>query len=323
MEIKSDYHNTLPTADNFRLAVIDQVMGLITKNDIALGVPIESRIKSLSSIEGKISRKPSTPLSVLDFDDLVGLRLILIFKEDVKKTCDILTNTFEVIESEDTSDRLGENEFGYQSNHLILSMPEAWLHVPTLSDFSKMKVEVQVRTLSQHTWATASHKLQYKQEKNVPLPLKRSIHRLSALLETVDLELERLLYERRNYINEEISNAIEKDRLNVNIIEAICDNTLPEKNKLEGDEAYSEIMDELFNLGVETPSELSVLIKKNINTVLKQDRKYASEAQFTQPEIDRAAAGVFFTHCGLVRGCMDQEFGDSSKNLRRKKSREL
>lgn len=58
---------------------------------------------------------------------------------------------------------------------------------------SGLKAEVQVRTVTQHVWAAASHVLQYKQEASVPLPVRRSIYRVSALLETVDLEFERVL----------------------------------------------------------------------------------------------------------------------------------
>jgi ppGpp synthetase/RelA/SpoT-type nucleotidyltranferase len=66
--------------------------------------------------------------------------------------------------------------------------------------YFRMVFELQLRTLAQHIWAVASHKLQYKREASVPVPIRRSINRVSALLEMVDLEFDRVLLEREQYV---------------------------------------------------------------------------------------------------------------------------
>ena len=80
-------------------------------------------------------------------------------------------------------------------------MPDDWLNVPTFREFKGLRAELQIRTLAQQLWAAASHKLQYKRESSVPYPIRRSIHRVAALLETVDLELERVLSERDPHLS--------------------------------------------------------------------------------------------------------------------------
>ncbi|WP_339879015.1 RelA/SpoT domain-containing protein [Pseudidiomarina gelatinasegens] len=305
MELNLEYQKISPVAQRFKQSMVDQISELIRKNNISLGVPIESRVKSLSSIENKVFRKSKSIQKLSQLDDFVGIRLILLFKTDVDLACDLIAKNFEVLELEDTSHRLADNEFGYQSNHLIIEMPGSWLTVPSFVEFNGFKVEVQIRTLSQHIWAAASHKLQYKSESSVPGPLKRSIHRASALLETVDLELQRLLEQRTEYIQQQTLEESNSDTINVDILENILDEALPRANKLESGEDLSDLLQELIMDGFETPDEIKALIDKHIRTVLSEDRKRANNDHDDPEEIERAKMGVFFTHAGLVRGCME------------------
>jgi putative GTP pyrophosphokinase len=54
--------------------------------------------------------------------------------------------------------------------------------------YKDLFAEIQVRTVVQHAWATVSHSLQYKREADVPIPLRRRLARVSALLELADME---------------------------------------------------------------------------------------------------------------------------------------
>ena len=101
----------------------------------------------------------------------------------------------------------------YQSLHYIIRIPKHWLKVSTFADLGELKAEIQLRTLAQHIWAATSHKLQYKHEDSVPPPIRRSIYRVSALLETVDLEFERVLAERGTYIEESAKGTVQDEPL--------------------------------------------------------------------------------------------------------------
>ena len=96
------------------------------------------------------------------------------FLTDLDKIDELIRSTFEVMSPEDTADRLGEAQFGYQSLHYTIKVPLIWLEIPTMADFGDIQAEVQVRTLAQHIWAAASHKLQYKNEASVPPPNPKS-----------------------------------------------------------------------------------------------------------------------------------------------------
>lgn len=217
------------------------------------------------------------------------------------------------MDEEDVSGRLDSDQFGYQSTHYSVKLPEDWLNIPTLVGLGVYRAEVQVRTLSQHIWAVASHKLQYKQENNVPMPVRRSINRVSALLETVDLEFERVLFEREKYINQ-----IDEDKeFNVNVLEVLCDRLLPKDNKEFGNEDYSELFTELLANGINNVASFVKMIEQYLSEQLQEDQqRVSSEVHHPEHEnIERLQKGVFYTHVGLVRGCLQELRGDDYESI--------
>lgn len=183
--------------------------------------------------------------------------------------------------------------------------------MPTLAKFAGYKAELQIRTVAQHLWAASSHVLQYKQELSVPPPVRRSIHRVSALLETVDLEFERVLLEREQYSKEVDINSSD-ETLNVDLLEKILNKLLPKANRRDS-EPYSDLLSDLFVFGVMTPQALEVLIKDNEAAVLEEDAERVqairADKNYTGTSKDRIDRGVFYTHVGLVRGVLTKQFG--------------
>ncbi|EDM83545.1 GTP pyrophosphokinase family protein [Limnobacter sp. MED105] len=310
--LQTQFNTLVGDATRLRIALLDQLESLFSTNGVTLGVPMEGRVKSWTSIAEKIERKSLKIQNLQDLDDFVGLRIILLFLPDVVRVNELLHATFNVLSTEDTSIRLTESQFGYQSRHYILRLPEPWLRVPSFAGLGHLKAEIQVRTLAQHIWAAASHKLQYKHEATVPPPLKRSIHRVSALLETIDLEFERLLAERALYVEAGISKLDPSEPLNVDIARSVLSDMLPPQNR-NGDENYAELLNDLFHFGINTADDLRELLAKHITEILVAEAERVNQSEQdeeyfgTTPE--RAAAGVFFTHVGLARQALSEEFG--------------
>ncbi|MCZ8093105.1 MAG: hypothetical protein O9331_06390 [Acidovorax sp.] len=314
--IDVEYQDNSSRYERLRSAVVEQVANLLSQSDLTLGVPIESRIKSLSSINEKLQRKAISLTSVSELHDLIGVRVILLFKRDLNAAVGLLRKTFDVESIEDTGKRLGDAEFGYQSQHLILKIPSTWTSVPSLSNLSDLFVEVQVRTLAQHIWAATSHKLQYKSEVAVPPPIRRAINRASALLETVDLEFDRVLVERETYIQQESKSADAGAPLNVDSLATLLDRLFPPANKSEA-EPYALLLEELQKLGVSTAADFEKLFEKwHTDVVKKEASRVAAEAKEAEEAgvepTARVARGVFFTHLGLARAVLRNEFGDEA-----------
>lgn len=312
--LQAEYDTLLPIANQLKTAVTEQLEALIRENNVTLGTPIEGRVKSWESLEEKIHRRSLDLATVSALHDLVGLRLVLLFYRDVETVCRLIAETFVVVSAEDVSERLTETQFGYRSRHFVVRLPEAWLSMPTLKGVGELQVEIQVRTVAQHIWAAASHKLQYKHEQSVPFPLRRAIHRVAALLETVDLEFERVLQGRDSYNSERAEQAA-NEPLNVDTLRAILTEVLPSANRKEP-EPYDELLQDLMYVNVVTPEQLRGLIKKHYSAVLDSDRKRVAEAPrdgYPGTTRERNEMGVFWTHAGWLRSALTMEFGDRAR----------
>lgn len=311
-DLQHDYIDHASDAERLSQVLLQQFDRLLIENDIAIGVPIESRVKQWSSIEEKIERKALTLTTVSDLDDLVGARIILLFSRDLDRVEKVIGDTFEVLSSEDTGTRLAETQFGYHSRHYIIRIPETWRDVPVFRRLRRFKAEVQVRTLAQHIWAAASHKLQYKQEDSVPPPVRRTIHRVSALLETVDLEFERVLATRDSYIQNDMQEATKDEPLNVDLIASILNDTFPAENRGEAED-YNKLLTELLVVGLGTVGKFRQLLAKHMPAVLKEERERVTSEMTgetkTPAALERASRGVFFKHVGLARIALMHEFG--------------
>jgi len=312
-EIKADYQDNLGRAERLKNAVIEQFGELLDKQKISLGVPMESRVKSWVSITEKIQRKALKLKNISQLDDFIGVRAILLFKADIKKVDTLIRENFEIVNSEDAGDRLTEMQFGYQSRHYIIRLPQVWLSIPSMAVLGSMRVEIQVRTLAQHMWAAASHKLQYKTETSVPPPLRRAIHRVSALLEVIDLEFDRLLVERESYKENNISKVPKSDALNVDTLAALLDEILPAANKSDN-ELYADLLKNLIALGVKSVGALREMLVRHKKLLALKDVQmfnHMSEVGYEkEPDMERIKNKVFLTHVGLVRIALYEEFGD-------------
>lgn len=311
-ELKEQHSIYGSVAEVFRRVMVEQIDVILSDNNLSLGVPIESRVKTLSSIINRDNRKPLKVDSILELDDYIGIRLIMLFKRDVEKVTFCLNEHFTILKRENKLDDLDEDRFGYQSHHYIIKPPKEWLSVPSFSNFENMKVEVQIRTLSQHIWAAASHKLQYKKEQSVPLPLRRAINRVSALLEVVDFEFERVLSDREGYVE---TSQLDRDSvLDVELLKLIAKNELPPNNKSD-DENYDDLLSELIKSGILTVGDCLDLLKRGLPSALAEDKETVrgilqNEDDFDDDsELRRAKLGVFFTHVGLIRTAISNEMG--------------
>ncbi len=306
--LKKEYQELISKTNRLRESLVEQIGMLFLKNDLTLGVPMESRVKPWSSIEEKVFRKSLDIKSITQLTDLVGIRAIFLFQRDLLIAENLLTSTFNVVSAEDTGLRLAEAQFGYQSRHYIVQLPSDWLTIPSFSELSGLQAEIQVRTLAQHIWAAVSHKLQYKQERNVPPPIRRTMYRVSALLETVDLEFQRVLDERQHY-EKEIVTLESTEPLNVDLVKSILSELLPADNEQQP-ENYSALLAELLLSGIKTAGDLRELIQQNLEAILHEDATMVAKnprGKEYSPFDARKGINrdVFFTHVGLVRQALE------------------
>jgi len=97
----------------------------------------------------------------------------------LKENFDVLEVTDKVKALEST-----EGQFGYKGLHLDLKINEKRRSLPEYARFTRLRFEVQIRTIVQDAWSVLDHKIKYK--KAIPAHLKRRINALAAQFETID-----------------------------------------------------------------------------------------------------------------------------------------
>lgn len=178
---------------------------------------ISCRTKTLNSLTKKIEDKNNKYSCIEDITDIVGVRIITYLESEVNAI-------FKLIESEFTIDpqnsvdkrKLNSDQFGYKSLHVIVSLNEKRGKLKEFEAYKKLKCEIQIRSILQHAWAEIEHDLGYKSEKGIPEPKKRTFNRLSALLETADVEFDRLKTELKDY-DTDLPQLIKKEPQNVDL----------------------------------------------------------------------------------------------------------
>ena len=121
---------------------------------------IKSRVKKPKSIVEKLQRRGfeiSLESMEKNLDDVVGIRIICSFLDDIYEVADMLIrqDDVKVIAVKDYIQNPKPN--GYRSYHMIIEIPVFF------SDSKKpIRVEVQIRTIAMDFWASLDHQLKYK-----------------------------------------------------------------------------------------------------------------------------------------------------------------
>ncbi len=153
----------------------------------------KSRIKSFKSYYRKVLRQKAdeaeTSKALVTLTDMMGIRVICAFLEDIKLAVDQIKENFDVKEVEYKGAEQNFREFGYESIHVLVAIPEDCrprncnLTLP-----ENLVCEIQVRTILQDAWAEVEHELIYKTEFTpFDMPLRRKLASMNASLSLADI----------------------------------------------------------------------------------------------------------------------------------------
>ena len=164
----------------------------------------KSRIKSFPSYYKKILRQKSEEAragkSLVTLTDMMGIRVICAFLEDLDVVQSQISKAFNVKEIERKGAEQSVREFGYESVHILVEIPEDCKPVKNTSPVLPQETvcEIQIRTILQDAWAEVEHELIYKSEFNpFDKPLRRKLASINASLSLADI----IFQEIRDYQN--------------------------------------------------------------------------------------------------------------------------
>lgn len=182
---------------------------------------ITSRVKSRESLKKKVNREDDKYTSLDEITDLAGIRIVTYFADQVDLIASIVEQEFEVdrANSVDKRELLDPEKFGYLSLHYVVKLPAYRLQLIEYQRFQDCKVEIQIRSILQHTWAEIEHDLGYKNKHAVPREIRRSFSRLAGLLELADEEFIKIRSNLASY-ETEVQSQIEKTPTTVLINQA-------------------------------------------------------------------------------------------------------
>ena len=151
---------------------------------------VKTRIKTADSIINKLRKNnlDFTIENVINYiNDIIGVRIICSFKEDVYELIDILkkSKNIKVINEKDYINN--PKTSGYRSYHMIIEVP-----VELINEKTYVKAEIQIRTLAMDLWTSLDHKLSYKSEFCTD-EIYKKLYEMSDELNQVDDEMSSLI----------------------------------------------------------------------------------------------------------------------------------
>lgn len=199
-ELLEQYRSLLPSFSKMAEVIPEKLKGFFDEAGIIVAA-VEHRVKTESSLAGKLAIKGGKYHDIFDVTDIVGLRVITFYTDDVDKVASVLEKLFEIDWPNSVDKRkLHETDsFGYLSLHYICRIPESSYSDPAHPEVNRIRFEVQMRTVLQHAWANMNHDTGYKSGVEIPRVYLRNLSRLAGMLELVDDEFSRIRRELSDY----------------------------------------------------------------------------------------------------------------------------
>jgi putative GTP pyrophosphokinase len=161
---------------------------------------VKSRVKSFESTYEKLLRKlkhVENGAQSIEIHDVLGLRVVCPFLDDIPSIEEHLRELFSVETVNRKGSQFGADQFGYESIHYRVHIPEELIRSYRLDD--EAVCEIQIRTILQDAWAEVEHELVYKAE-TTPFdePVRRKLAAVNGNLTLADIVFQEVReYQRR------------------------------------------------------------------------------------------------------------------------------
>jgi len=321
--LASEFRSVRENYISYCKSVAGLIERLLSVNAISVH-SITQRCKTIESFSRKIEKKNAYE-SLMDITDLAGIRIITLFSEDVDVVAKLIEREF-IIDSKNSIDKraaLDPDRFGYLSLHYVASLNESRGKLQEYFGFGELKMEIQIRSILQHTWAEIEHDIGYKSAVEVPRQIRRRFSRLAGLLELADQEFIGIRKDLDIYalnIKEQMKDGgaeILIDKITLfNFVEVnkLC-------SKIDGEisvirnaslgriSVSSKTIKNLEYIGIRTISTLEVKMKEFYPDILRRVEDVVRESVNIPKSIERGSS-IFFLIQVVVAQRKDRSFVD-------------
>lgn len=244
---------------------------------------VRGRVKELDSLLEKAERR-SYGDPIRDAKDLVGIRVVVLFLNDLDRVQAIANRLFDIFDCDDKvapSDPEREDRFGYMSVHLLGRLRHDHAG-PRYDALKGMEFELQIRTVVMDAWANVSHYLGYKSPAAIPQELRRDFYALSGLFYVADSHFE--LFSRQSMRSQraavqtvnkarDVSGAGHKIPVNADTLKALLDGFYSDRVKLSREDA-SQLVDEVLRADYATVGRLQAALIRGRPGFVEYERKH-------------------------------------------------
>lgn len=276
-----------------------QVEDLLEKHH--LHATVKMRVKSLESLSEKrgfLTRSTGEANPVIK--DLLGMRIVVPFHEEVEQAVELLRQHFNTEEIERKSEKLTFREFAYDSVHVEIPLDRD-LQLPA---DCKPVIEVQVRTILQDAWAEVEHELIYKNHFRFPNSdsIRKKLAAVNASLSLADMifqEIRDAQKEMARWGQERFQSML--DKAAAELVPPVFDAPLPE--------VPQAVLPGIENPAAGKRAELERSLMAGLKAHNDKDYRAAVEhytkALDTNPEL--TIRSIVFNHRGMAYFMLQQE----------------
>lgn len=229
---------------------------------------LRARVKSFGSFYEKIDKKRVTGDPFKQIHDLVGVRIVCMFREDQQRIERLLRRHFVVLRAKDLGEPVSASrQVGYRSKHFVVQLRKNRLDLPEYEPLRDERCEIQLRTVLQDAWAEVEHYLAYKSKAAIPVSMRDGFRELSDQLEAADLAFQELKSQKQDLLQSlRKSRTLFVQEINFDSVEAFINHffTGPFYRKLQDRPDFDDVntadinwlIDICLHYGVESVREL-------------------------------------------------------------------
>ena len=151
---------------------------------------MKSRLKTEKSIIDKLNKKGyevTTKNMISHVHDIIGIRIVCSFLDDVYDIVDIIKSSKQFKIKEEKDYIKNPKSTGYMSYHLIVLVP-----IYLNETVEHVEAEIQIRTSAMDFWASIDHKVQYKFPSEIPEEVKKEMYNCSLYIRKLDEKMQQL-----------------------------------------------------------------------------------------------------------------------------------
>lgn len=151
---------------------------------------MKSRLKTEKSIIDKLNKKGyeiTTKNMISHVHDIIGIRIVCSFLDDVYDIVDIIKSSKQFKIKEEKDYIKNPKSTGYMSYHIIVLVP---IYLNDTVEY--VEAEVQIRTSAMDFWASIDHKVQYKFPSEIPEEVKKEMYNCSLDIRKLDEKMQQL-----------------------------------------------------------------------------------------------------------------------------------